>query len=105
MAVNLNGLNFNGAPASSAQEASATPSVTTSSQNTAPSSDSSVTITSTASLLARLQQVLAARPAVDQGRVDAISTALAAGSYRVNDDKIAQGLIHVERALGQLKAI
>jgi flagellar biosynthesis anti-sigma factor FlgM len=63
-----------------------------------------VSITSTASLLARLQQALAAGPAVDQGRVDAISRALAAGTYRVDGDNIARGLIQAERALGQLKS-
>ena len=62
-----------------------------------------VSITSTASLLAHLQQALSAQPAVDQDRVDAISKALAAGSYRVQGDKIAHGLIHTERALSQLK--
>jgi anti-sigma28 factor (negative regulator of flagellin synthesis) len=40
---------------------------------------------------------------VDRGRVDSISRALAAGSYRINGDNIARGLIHTERALGELQ--
>src|SRR5882724_793226 len=94
MAVNLNGLNLSGTPANSAQKASAPPSGVTSSPDTTQQSDTSVSITSTASMLARLQQAFAAQPAVDQGRVDAISKALAAGSYTVHYDKIALGLIH-----------
>ena len=54
-------------------------------------------------MLARLQQSLAAKPAVDQNRVDAVSKAISAGTYKVNPDKIAHGLINTERALGKLK--
>jgi anti-sigma28 factor (negative regulator of flagellin synthesis) len=39
---------------------------------------------------------------VDQNRVDAVSKTLAAGTYKVNPDKIANGLIDSERALGKL---
>jgi flagellar biosynthesis anti-sigma factor FlgM len=103
MAVNINGLDLSGTSASStppraptAQSTSTIPPDATQQHHT------SVGITSTASLLARLQQVLAASSAVDQGRVDAISRALATGSYKVSGDNIAQGLINTERALGQL---
>lgn len=101
MAVNLNGLDLSGAPASSAPKAS-TQSASTSSQDATRQSQTQVSITSTASLLARVQAALAAKPAIDWGAVDAISRAIAAGSYKVNADKAAQGLIHSERALGQL---
>jgi negative regulator of flagellin synthesis FlgM len=103
MAVNLNGLNLGSTPASSASRSSAAQSTPTNLQDAAQQPETAVSITSTASLLARLQQALSAQPAVDQVRVDAISKALADGSYRVQGDKIAQGLIHTERALGQLK--
>jgi negative regulator of flagellin synthesis FlgM len=103
MAVNLNGLNLSGTPASSASKSSAAQSATTSLQDATQQPQTAVSITSTASLLAHLQQALSAQPAVDQNRVDAISKALAAGTYRVQDDKIAYGLIDTERALGQLK--
>jgi negative regulator of flagellin synthesis FlgM len=102
VAVNLNGIDLSTA-ASSSRKASSPQSTTTSSQDTAQQPQSEVSITSTASLLAHLQQSLAAKPAVDQNRVDTISKALAAGTYTVNPDKIANGLIHTERALGQLK--
>jgi negative regulator of flagellin synthesis FlgM len=103
VAVNLNGLDLSGAAASSAHKTSSSQSTATNSQDASQQSGSDVSITSTASLLAHLEQTLAAKPAVDQKRVDAISQALANGSYRVNADKIAHGLIQSERALGQLK--
>jgi flagellar biosynthesis anti-sigma factor FlgM len=102
MIINRNGLDPGGAPASSANKASAAQTTALSSQNATQQPQTEVSITSTASLLARLQLALAAQPAVDQGRVDTISKALAAGSYRVNGDNAARGLIHTERALGQL---
>jgi flagellar biosynthesis anti-sigma factor FlgM len=104
MAVNLNGLGLSGTPASSARTASTTQSASTNLQDATQQHQTQISITSTASLLARLQQALAANPAVDQGRVDAISRALAAGTYRVDGDNIARGLIQAERALGQLKS-
>jgi negative regulator of flagellin synthesis FlgM len=105
MAVNLNGLDLSGAPASSAHKAQATQSTSANAPEATQQHQTQVSITSTASLLARLQQALAAGPAADQGRVDAISKALAAGSYRVNSDSIARGLIQSERVLGQLSEI
>jgi flagellar biosynthesis anti-sigma factor FlgM len=105
MAVNMSGLDLGGALASSANKAPAAPSTSLSSQDATQQKQTEVSITSTASLLARLQQALAASSAADHGRVDAISKALAAGSYRINSDNIAHGLIQTERALGQLSEI
>ena len=103
MAVNLNGMDLSGTAASSAHKASSAQSTATSAaQDAAQQPQSEVSITSTASLLANLQQSLAGQPAVDQNRVDAVSKALAAGTYKVNPDQIAHGLIDSERALGKL---
>ncbi|MFL6605994.1 MAG: flagellar biosynthesis anti-sigma factor FlgM [Steroidobacteraceae bacterium] len=103
MTLKLSGLDVIGAPASAAPKAATTQSTSTLAQNATQQHTARVSITSTASMLARLQQALAASSAVDRGRVDAISTALAAGTYRVNGDNIARGLINTERALGQLE--
>ncbi len=100
MEVNMNRLDLSGAPASAANKASTPQNIP---QDATQQQQTEVSITSTASLLARLQQALAAKSAIDHGRVDAISRALAAGSYKVNADNIAHGLIHTERALGQLE--
>jgi negative regulator of flagellin synthesis FlgM len=103
VAVNLNGIDLSGAAASSAHKASSPQSTPTSTQDAAQQQpQSEVSITSTAALLANLQQSLASKPAVDQSRVDAISKALAAGTYKVSPDKIAHGLIDFERDLGKL---
>jgi flagellar biosynthesis anti-sigma factor FlgM len=105
--VNINSLDLSGSragtTASAAPNASTTQSTSIIPQDATQQQQTRVSITSTASLLARLQQALEAEPAVDQGRVDAISRALAAGSYRINGDSIARGLIHTERALGALE--
>jgi negative regulator of flagellin synthesis FlgM len=103
VAINLNSIDLSGATASSAHKASSAQSPVTSAQDAAQQPQSEVSITSTASLLAHLQQSLAGKPAVDQNRVDAVSKALAAGTYKVDPDKIAHGLIDSERALGKLK--
>ncbi len=106
MAVNLNGIDLSGTAASSTHKAASTQSTPTNAstgQDATQQPKSEVSITSTASLLARLQQSLAAKPAVDQNRVDAVSKAISAGTYKVNPDKIAHGLINTERALGKLK--
>jgi len=105
LAVNLNGIDLSGGTATASTRK------TTATQTAPVSQDSDATqqrqgevsITSTASLLANLQQSLAARPAIDQSRVDAVSKALAEGKYTVNPDKIAHGLIQSERALGRLR--
>jgi flagellar biosynthesis anti-sigma factor FlgM len=102
MAVNLNGLDLSGAPASPARKASTAQGTTAGAQDTTRQSQTQVSITSTAALLARLQEALASRPAIDQGAVNAISRAIDAGSYKVNVGKVVSGLLHSERTLGQL---
>ena len=103
MAVNLNGIDLSGAAASPARKATAANSATSGSQEATQQPSSEVSITSTASLLANLQKSLATKPAVDQDRVNAVSKALAAGTYSVNPARIAQGVIDIERALSPLK--
>ena len=61
-----------------------------------------VTITSTASLLANLEQALSAQPAIDQKRVAAISKSLEDGTYTLDPAKIASGLLNFERSLNPL---
>jgi negative regulator of flagellin synthesis FlgM len=103
VAVNLNGIDLSGTTASSTHKASAPQSTLTATADDAPQQpQSDVSITSTASLLAHLQRSLATRPAVDQSRVDAVSKAISSGTYKIDPDKIAHGLISSERALGKL---
>lgn len=105
MAVNLTGLDLSGTPASSTHKASSTPNTAThaTTQDATQQTHKEVSVSSTASLLSRLQRSLGSTPAVDQNRVNSISNAIAAGTYKVDADKIAHGLINTERALSKLK--
>jgi negative regulator of flagellin synthesis FlgM len=105
VAVNLTGIDLSGTAAGSTHKTSsstANPSTNTS-QDAAQEPHKEVRITSTASLLSHLQRSLASRPAVDQSRVDSIRNALANGTYKIDSNKIAGGLIDSERALSKLK--
>lgn len=66
-------------------------------------SSTGVDITGTAKQLAQLEQTLASQPAIDEARVAKVRAALEQGSYKVSPGRIADGLIQIERALGQLK--
>lgn len=102
MVVNMNRLDLGGTQANTAPTASTAQSTSLNTQAALQQPQTEVSITSTASLLARLQQALSVKSAVDQGRVDSISKALAAGTYRIDGDNIARGLINTERSLGEL---
>ena len=105
MALNLNGIGLDSTAVSSTYKTLSTAGTSTESSEATQQAGSEVSITSTASMLARLQQALAAQSPVDQKRVDAISKALAAGTYGVHADKIAEHLIHTELTLGRLTEI
>ena len=62
-----------------------------------------VHITDTASFLASLEPALREAPAVDAAKVAAIRTALEQGHYTVQAEHVATQLMHIERALGQLR--
>jgi negative regulator of flagellin synthesis FlgM len=106
VAVKLTGMELSGAAMGSARKTSASPAKTSGAQESVQQESaepqSNVSITSTASMLATVQQSLAAQPAVDQNRVDSISKALENGTYQINPDKIASGLLHSERGLAPL---
>jgi negative regulator of flagellin synthesis FlgM len=107
MAIDLKNIDLAGTASSSTRKANTAPAVAPrSAEKDAPQqAGSEVSITSTASLLARLQNALASQPAVDQKRVAEISQAISNGTYKVSSSSIADGLIHSERALGKLKEI
>jgi negative regulator of flagellin synthesis FlgM len=106
VAVNLTGMDLSGTAASSTHKSSSTPSASTHSTTTQDATQQpqkEVSVSSTASLLSHVQRSLSSTPAIDQKRVDSISSALASGTYKVDPDKIAHGLINTERALGKLQ--
>jgi flagellar biosynthesis anti-sigma factor FlgM len=52
-----------------------------------------VQITSTAQLLATLEQQVAGTPEVNQGQVDALRRAVGSGTYHVDASRVADGLL------------
>lgn len=70
----------------------------TSDATTATSSDT-VTFTTTASEMLKLQESLANIPDIDNSRVDAIKASIAEGSYQVNPEKIVDSLLSIEKDL------
>lgn len=70
----------------------------------ASSPDNSVQITSTARSLASLEQSIRDLPAIDQERVAEIEARLGNGTYEMDPQRIADGLLHLEsdlRGLGR----
>ena len=83
------------APSSAGARAASTPSQTSGASSAA----DSVQITDTASHLVNLEQALSEVPVVNQGKVAVISEALAAGTYEISPDRIANQLLQFERQL------
>ncbi len=63
-----------------------------------------VEITSTAQLLATLEQQIASAPDINQSRVDAIGQALSNGSYPVDASRVADGMLAAQRFDAQASA-
>ena len=104
--INLAGIGLNGTAAGNAREAQETqqPAVATPDpgQDSAAPRPGEVSITSTAALLARLEQALGTHAPIDHNRVESISRAIANGSYKVDSAKVASGLVQSERSLAPL---
>jgi negative regulator of flagellin synthesis FlgM len=106
VAVNLSGLDLSGTAAGTTHKTSSTPTTSThgtSTQDPTQQPQKEVSVSSTASLLSHLHRSLDSTPAIDQKRVESIRNAIASGTYKVDSDRIAHGLINTERALGKLK--
>lgn len=106
MAINLGGIGLSGTAVGTAREAQEAqqPAVATpdAGQDGSAARPGEVSITSTASLLAHLEQVLGTHSPVDQKRVDSVSRAISEGRYQVDSAKVASGLMQSERTLQPL---
>jgi negative regulator of flagellin synthesis FlgM len=106
VAVNLSGIGLSGTGIGTAREVpESQPSAATQTgaeQDSAPPRPGEVNITSTAALLARLEQALGKHVPVDQKRVDSVSRAISNGQYKVDPGKVASGLLQSEHALAPL---
>jgi negative regulator of flagellin synthesis FlgM len=58
-----------------------------------------VNLTRSALLLAKLEEAIRSQPAVDTDRVRAAKQALASGSYEVDEQAVADGMIRMDREL------
>jgi negative regulator of flagellin synthesis FlgM len=67
-----------------------------------PAESGQVQISDTATQLASLEQALRDSPAVDAARVAQLRSAIEQGTYTVNSDQVATGLIQMERTLARL---
>lgn len=65
----------------------------------APASGDTLTLTSAAAELLKLEESLAGIPDIDSGRVETIRAAIADGSYRVDADTIVDRLLGIEQEL------
>jgi len=64
-----------------------------------PAAGDTVELTDSARLMGRLEEAVAAAPVVDGARVESLKDAIADGSYVVDADSIADGMIRAEREL------
>jgi negative regulator of flagellin synthesis FlgM len=96
----INGVS-NSPPASAPSRAGSSSAATQSQSTGATSTADSVQITDTASHLVTAEQALSEVPVINQGRVAAISDALAAGTYEISPDRIANQLLRFEQLLPQ----
>lgn len=65
----------------------------------APAAGDSLKLTGEATGLQALQRELAARPAVDETRVQAVREALASGTYRIDPEAIAASMLALDAQL------
>ena len=65
----------------------------------APPAGETVNITPSALLLAKLEEIVRASPGVDADKVGAIKSAIAAGTYAIDDQSVADSMIRLDREL------
>jgi len=70
-----------------------------STETSAPQAGDTVNITRSALLLAKLQEVVSAAPVVDKDKVAAVKSAVNAGTYPIDDQSVADGMIRLDREL------
>lgn len=65
------------------------------------SGSDTVTFTDTATQLRALEKQLASQPVVDKARVDAIKQDIAAGTFRVDAERVAEKMLNLEGMIGK----
>jgi negative regulator of flagellin synthesis FlgM len=59
-----------------------------------------VSITQSGLLMSKLEEIVQRTPIVDQERVAAIKEAIASGKYEIDDQRVADRMLRLERELG-----
>jgi negative regulator of flagellin synthesis FlgM len=62
-----------------------------------PASGDTVSITQSGLLMSKLEELVQSTPAVDSERVAALKDAIASGAYEIDDRRIAERLLKLER--------
>jgi negative regulator of flagellin synthesis FlgM len=70
-----------------------------SADTSAPQVGETVNITRSALLLGKLEEIVRAAPVVDAEKVGAIKAAVSAGTYAIDDQSVADGMIRLDREL------
>jgi negative regulator of flagellin synthesis FlgM len=70
-----------------------------STETSGPQIGETVNITRSALLLAKLEEIVRAAPAVDADKVAAIKSAVTAGTYPIDDQSVADNMIRLDREL------
>lgn len=100
MSGKISGVSSSPPPASTAASGAAQrPAAASSTASGGTGATDSVQITDTASHLVTAEQALADVPVISQARVARISDSLAAGTYKVSPERIANQLLQFERLL------
>lgn len=100
MPEKITGAGFRATETSSARKPAAKPgSGPVGRKPAAPAARDTVELTHSARLMSRLEEAVAAAPLVDAGRVKSLKDALAAGTYEVDADAIAERMIRSELEL------
>ena len=103
MTEKINGQGFRPTDAAGTRRSEAAKPASSQGQSRAGTADQSaatgetVSITQSGMLLSKLEELVQRAPVVDAGRVAALKDAIASGSYEIDDQRVADGLLRFER--------
>jgi negative regulator of flagellin synthesis FlgM len=100
MAEKITGTGFRPTEAPSARRADAKPANEAAlRKSAAPAAGDTVELTRSARLMSQLEEAVASAPVVDAARVKSVKDALAAGTYVVDADAVAERMMQAEREI------
>lgn len=106
MTEKINGQGFRPTDTASARRSDAAKAASSQGQSPAAGAEKSgaprdtVSITQSGLLMSKLEEIVQRTPVVDQDRVAAVKEALASGKYEIDNQRIADRMLRLERELG-----